>query len=339
MAITVGRFEMPNRLIKDENVSNQTYAKFIAEPFERGYGYTIGNSLRRVLLSSLEGAAITSIKIDGVSHEFSIIDGIVEDVAEIILNLKRVLFITHTRDTKKGLLKIDKKGVLTAKEIMVDNTIEIVNPDHVIATVTGADVHLTIELEISIGRGYNSAEQNKTDDQSLGVIPIDSIFSPVKAVKYTVENTRVGKITDYDKLILEIWTDGRISPHEALRQSSSILQRHLDIFVDYDDHYVEFEQQTVIEEKETDKLTKLLNIPISEIELSVRSANCILGAQIKTIRDLVTKSEPEMLKYKNFGKKSLNEIKAILQGMGLSLGMKLEGVLGLSEKNIKKEEE
>ena len=323
MAVVVGSFEMPNRLVKSDENKEKTYAKFAAEPFERGYGYTIGNSLRRILLSSIEGAAITSVKIDGVSHEFSTISGVVQDVSEIILNLKQVLFVSHSRGSRKVELKIKKKGDVVAGNITTDNTLEVLNPDHVILT-TEKEVEIRMELEIGIGRGYRSGELNKHANQPVGVIPVDSLFSPVRKVKYYVENTRVGQMTDYDKLIMEIWTDGRINPENALKQSSAILKEHLGIFVNYDETYLEFEAEESRGREEEDQLQKLLNMPISEIELSVRSANCIHNANIKTIRELVTKSEPEMLKYRNFGKKSLNEIKAILTTMGLSLGMKID---------------
>lgn len=323
MAVVVGRFEMPKRLTKEEENKEKTYAKFVAEPFEQGYGYTIGNSLRRVLLSSLEGAAVTTLKIEGVHHEFTSIPGVVEDVTEVVLNIKKLLLLSHTRNPKKIELKVKKKGVVTAGDITADNTIEILNPDLKICTLD-KETKLEIEMEIGIGRGYRPSEKNKHAGQPLGVVPVDSLFSPVRKVKYYVENTRVGQVTDYDKLILEIWTDGRMSPEEALKQSSAILKEHLGIFVNYDENYIEFEKELKAERSEKDKLEKLLSMPISEIELSVRSANCINNANIKTIGELVQKSEQEMLKYRNFGKKSLNEIKAILVSMGLALGMKLE---------------
>ncbi len=322
MSVKLGRFEMPSRLHREEENATPTYAKFIAEPFERGYGSTVGNSLRRVLLSSLEGAAITTVKIEGCLHEYATIPGVVEDVSDIILNLKKVLIKLHTRTPRTLILKVNKEGEAKASDIQVDNNVEILNPNQHIATLN-KKVSLQIEMQVGIGRGYYPSEKNKEPNQSIGVIPIDSIFTPVRKVKYFVENTRVGQITDYDKLILEIWTDGRITPEEALKQSSAIMQRHLDVFVDYDKNYVEFEKGETTQKSDEAKLEKLLSTPISEIELSVRSANCINNANIKTIGDLVGKSEPEMLKFRNFGKKSLNEIKAILTSMGLSLGMKL----------------
>jgi len=323
MAVVVGTFEMPNRLVKSDENKEKTYSKFIAEPFERGYGYSIGNSLRRVLLSSIEGASVTAIRIAGVQHEFGAIPGIIEDVTEIILNIKQILLLSHSRTPKKIELKIKKKGEIKAGDITTDNTIEILNSDHVICTAE-KEVKLEIEMEVGIGRGYRPSELNKHSGQPIGTLPIDALFSPVRKVKYSIENTRVGQVTDYDKLILEVWTDGRISPEEALKQSSAILREHLGIFVNYDENYLEFEKEEKKEEGEEDKLQKILGMPISEIELSVRSANCIHNANIKTIGELVSKSEPEMLKYRNFGKKSLNEIKAILITMGLSLGMNIE---------------
>ena len=322
MSVKLGRFEMPSRLYREEETSTPTYAKFIAEPFERGYGYTVGNSLRRVLLSSLEGAAITAVKIEGCLHEYATITGIVEDVSDMILNLKKVLIKLHTRTPRTLYLKVNKEGEAKASDIQLDSNVEILNPDLHIATLN-KKVNLQIEIQVGIGRGYCPAERNKQPNQPIGLIPIDSIFTPVKKVKYFVENTRVGQITDYDKLIVEIWTDGRITPEEALKQSSAIMQRHLDVFVDYDENYVEFERTEATQKSEEAKMEKLLATPISEIELSVRSANCINNANIKTIGDLVVKTEAEMLKFRNFGKKSLNEIKAILTSMGLSLGMKL----------------
>ena len=332
MVIRLGRFEMPRRLLKEEESATDTYSKFIAEPFERGYGYTIGNSLRRVLLSSLEGAAITSVKIGGVLHEFDTIDGMVEDVTELILNLKKVLLVSHSREEKTIELKVSKKGEVTAADISTDGTVEVVNPSHHIAQLNKV-VNLNIEMEVAVGRGYRPSERNKEEEQPIGVIPIDSIFTPVKKVSYRVEDTRVGQISEYDKLILEIWTDGRISPEDALMRAAAVLREHLTVFVDYDKQpiKIEEEEKEVQEREEEEKLERLLRMSIKEIELSVRSSNCIEAANIKTIGDLVQKTEAEMLKYKNFGKKSLNEIKAILTGMGLSLGMRLPQAVGEKE--------
>lgn len=326
MVIRMAKFEMPKRLILEEGTATDTYAKFIAEPFERGYGHTLGNALRRVLLSSLEGTAITSVKIAGVLHEFDTIEGVVEDVTEIILNLKKVLLVSHSREPKTLELKADRKGDVTVADIVTDGTVEVVNPSHHIATLN-KKLAFNASLTVEIGRGYRPAEANKKEGQPIGVIPIDSIFTPVTRVAYHVEDTRVGRITDYDKLILEIWTDGRIKPGDALIHSSSILREHLNVFVDYDKHPVKIEEQELQEKEKVEEfeLEKKLNTPITEIELSVRAANCINAAGIKTMRDLTQKTEAEMLKYRNFGKKSLTEIKLKLAEMGLSLGMNLAG--------------
>ena len=323
MLIRLGKFELPTRLIKDEESVTDTYTKFTAEPFETGYGHTIGNSLRRVLLSSIEGAAISSIKIDGVDHEFQSIDGVVEDVTDIVLNLKKVLINSHKRETIKLLIDVDKSGAVTAADIQEDANIEIVNPDQVICTLDTQRRFLA-ELEINVGRGYCPGEDNKEPDQPIGVIAIDSLFSPVKLVKYSVENTRVGQMTDFDKLILEVWTDGRINPEDALKQSASIIKHHLDIFDRVNEESIEFESEQAEVSEEQNKLRKLLNMSVNEIELSVRAANCLNNANITTVGELAMKSEQEMLKYRNFGKKSLNEIKAKLEQLGLSLGMKID---------------
>lgn len=317
---------MPKRLTKDESSATETYAKFVAEPFETGYGHTIGNSLRRVLLSSLEGAAISSIKIDGAMHEFATVDGVVEDVTDIVLNLKKVLFKMHTRETQTLLLSVNKDGAVTAGDIQLNQNVELVNPKQHICTLDKKK-KFEMELEIKIGRGFCPGDENKKPDQAIGVIAIDSLFSPVTRVKYAVENARVGQRTDYDRLILEIWTDGRISPDDALTQSSAILQHHLDVFVGYDKNAVEFEEAETKQDDEKSKLRKLLNMSVNEIELSVRAANCLNNANITTVGQLAMKTEQEMLKYRNFGKKSLNEIKEKLTALGLGLGMNIDASL------------
>jgi DNA-directed RNA polymerase subunit alpha len=319
----LGKFELPSKLTKVEDGATPTYAKFIAEPFEAGYGHTVGNSLRRVLLSSIEGAAISSIKIDGVNHEFQSIDGVVEDVTEIVLNLKKVLIVSHKRETISLTVKATKAGAVTAGDIQSDANIQVVNPDQVICTLDSKR-SFEAEIEIKTGRGYCPGEQNKKEEQPIGVIPIDSLFSPIRLVKYAVENTRVGQITDYDKLILEIWTDGRITPDDALKQSASILNHHLDVFDRVSEEAYEFESQQSEVSEEQNKLRKLLNMSVNEIELSVRAANCLNNANITTVGELAMKTEQEMLKYRNFGKKSLNEIKEKLEALGLSLGMKFD---------------
>ncbi len=323
MAKRLGKFELPKNLKKDESVSNATYAKFVAEPFETGYGHTIGNSLRRVLLSSIEGAAISSVKIDGVQHEFQSVDGVVEDVTDIVLNLKKILFKAGKRDVFKVQIDVDREGDVTAKDIQLVSDLSIVNPEQIICTLDRKR-RFCAELEVKVGRSWSSSEENKNDDQSIGVIPVDSLFSPVRLVKYSVENTRVGQMTDYDKLILEVWTDGRITPDEALKESGAILRHHLDIFNEVAGQSVEFETEGKEVSEEQNRLRKLLNMSVNEIELSVRAANCLNNANITSVGELAMKSEQEMLKYRNFGKKSLNEIKAKLEQLGLSLGMKLD---------------
>jgi len=317
---------MPKRLVKEDLTATATYARFVAEPFETGYGYTIGNSLRRVLLSSLEGAAISSIKIPGAMHEFTIVDGVVEDVTEIVLNLKKILFKAHTRDPQTLFLSVNREGAVTAADIQLNQNLELVNPDQHICTLDKKK-KLEMELEVKIGRGFLPGEENKRTNQAIGVIAIDSLFSPVTRVRYAVENARVGQRTDYDRLILEIWTDGRISPEDALTQASAILQHHLDIFVGYDKNAVEFEEIVDKQDEEKTRLKKLLNMSVNEIELSVRAANCLNNANITTVGQLAMKTEQEMLKYRNFGKKSLNEIKEKLAGLNLTLGMTFEAEL------------
>jgi DNA-directed RNA polymerase subunit alpha len=326
MPVRLGRFEMPKRLQKDDATATETYAKFVADPFETGYGHTVGNSLRRVLLSSLEGAAITSMKVDGAMHEFATIDGVVEDVTDIVLNLKKIKFKAHTRDPQTLLLSVNKEGAVTAADIQLNQNVELVNPDQHICTLDKKK-KFEMELELKIGRGFCPSDENKKPGQPIGVIAIDSLFSPVTRVRYAVEAARVGNRTDYDRLILEIWTDGRISPDDALTQASAILAHHLDVFVGYDKNAVEFEEAESKQDDEKAKLKKLLNMSVNEIELSVRAANCLNNANITTVGQLAMKTEQEMLKYRNFGKKSLNEIKDKLQALGLSLGMNFEAGL------------
>ena len=311
-------FETPKRLVCDEETVTDTYAKFIAEPFERGYGMTIGNGLRRILLSSIEGAAVTSIKIDGVLHEFSAIPGVLEDVTQIVLNVKQLVLRAHTRQVKTVIIEKDKKGPVTAADIETDDTIEVVNPELHLCTLTKAGT-FRMELEVSRGRGYVVAEKHKKDGQPIGLIPVDALFSPVSRVNFSVEDTRVGQVTDYDRLLLEIWTNGSMSPKDALLYGSNILQRHLDLFVNYGSLPEEPEDEAP--QAVSEELQEKLKTPISELELSVRSANCLREAKILTIGELVGKSPQELLKYRNFGKKSLAEIDELLQGMGLSLGM------------------
>src|SRR5213593_2896950 len=313
MPVRLGRFEMPKRLTKEDATATDTYAKFVAEPFETGYGHTIGNSVRRVLLSSLDGAM----------HEFATIEGVVEDVTDIVLNLKKVLLKAHTRDPQSLLLSANKEGEVTAADIQLNQNVELVNPTQHICTLDKKR-KFEMELEVKVGRGFLPGDENKKPNQAIGVIAIASLFSPVTRVRYAVENARVGQRTDYDRLILEIWTDGRITPDDALTQASAILQHHLDVFVGYDKNAVEFEEAEAKQDDERAKLKKLLNMSVNEIELSVRAANCLNNANITTVGQLAMKTEAEMLKYRNFGKKSLNEIKEKLAALGLSLGMNID---------------
>ncbi|HEX8310830.1 MAG TPA: DNA-directed RNA polymerase subunit alpha [Chthoniobacteraceae bacterium] len=323
MPVRLGRFEMPKSLVKDESTATPTYAKFIAEPFEAGYGHTVGNSLRRVLLSSLEGAAITAVKVNGANHEFQTLPNIVEDVTDIVLNLKKIKFKANDHEVRNLSISVNKEGAITAGDIQESAQVEVLNKDQIIC-IQDKKQKFEAELEIKVGRGFATGDENKHPDMPIGLIAIDSIFSPVTRVKYAVENTRVGQRTDYDKLLLEIWTDGRITPEEALVQSSSILKKHFEPFYGYDENAVAFDETPQAQNQENQKLKKLLNMSVNEIELSVRAANCLNNANITSVGQLAQKSEAEMLKYRNFGKKSLNEIKDKLVQLGLSLGMKFE---------------
>jgi len=323
MPIRLSRFEMPRRVQKDETTATATYTRFTAEPFEVGYARTIGNSLRRVLLSSIEGVAISSVKVGGASHEFCSLHGVSEDVTDIILNLKRVLLKSYNRNPT--ILKLQKKGAceVTAGDFAVDNSVEILNPTQHIATLD-ADGVLDLEVEIRCGRGFCPAEGNKPEEQIIGRIPIDSIFSPVSRVNFQVENTRVGQRTDYEKLVLDIWTDGRVTPDDALKTAAAVLRHHLDVFVDYSEEVLEFEESEKKVDEERDRLRRIVNMSVNEIELSVRAANCLNNANITTVGELALKTEADMLKYRNFGKKSLNEIKDKLVELGLYLGYKFD---------------
>ncbi len=316
---TLKGFEMPRQLGCDEQAYSDTYGKFVAEPFERGYGMTIGNSLRRILVSSIEGTAVTNVRINGVLHEFSTIPGVLEDTSEIILNIKNLVLRSHSTVPKEIHIHVEKKGPVTAKDIVHDNTIEVLNPNLHIATLTKS-AKFDMTLTVNRGRGYVPAERNKGEENPIGVIAVDSIFTPVRKVNLHIENTRVGQITDYDKLILEIWTNGSVTPKDALLQGSNIFQKHLDIFVNFGKP---LEEEKVVESKEDVELWEKLKMPVTELELSVRSANCLREEKIKTLEQLVRKTESEMLKYRNFGKKSLAEINVVLSELGLSLGMKL----------------
>jgi DNA-directed RNA polymerase subunit alpha len=332
MPIRLSRFEMPHRVQKDEATANNTYARFVAEPFEVGYARTIGNSLRRVLLSSIEGCAISSVKIEGVSHEFCTIPGVAEDVTDIILNLKRVLLKSFTREVSSIHLKMVGPCTVTAGDFASENAIEVLNPRQEIATLEDGAV-LEMSCEIRTGRGFCLAEANKTPEQEIGRIPIDSIFSPVTRVNFLTENTRVGQRTDYEKLVLDIWTDGRVTPDDALKTAAAVLRRHLDVFVDYTlEDALEFDDTEKKGADERERLRKLLNMSVNEIELSVRAANCLNNANISTVGELAKKTEADMLKYRNFGKKSLNEIKDKLKELGLCLGYRFDEDLLESKK-------
>ena len=332
MPIRLSRFEMPHNVQIDESTKTPTYTRFTAEPFEIGYARTIGNSLRRVLLSSIEGAAISSVKIRGVNHEFSTIKGCTEDVTDIILNLKRVLVKTVSRESQVITLKAKGPCTVYAEDFAKENNVTVLNPKQEICTLD-VDGALEMECEVKTGRGFCLAEGNKKPDQEIGRIAIDSIFSPVTRVNFLVENTRVGQRTDYEKLVLDVWTDGRIEPEEALKTAGAVLRKHLDVFVDYaGEETLEFEDNKSNDANEREKLKKLLNMSVNEIELSVRAANCLNNANISTVGELASKTEADMLKYRNFGKKSLTEIKAKLVQLGLSLGYKFDADLLESKK-------
>lgn len=295
--------------------SDENYGKFVVEPLERGYGTTLGNSLRRILLSSLPGAAVTSIKIDGILHEFSTIPGVKEDVTEIILNLKQLAVKISGEHTKRAIINAVGPKNVTAADIIGDADIEFFNTDLHIATLE-ENASLVMEINLSRGRGYISSEQNKTENTPIAVIPIDSIFTPVRKVNFTVENTRVGQVTDYDKLVLELWTDGSISPEEGVSIGAKIMQEHLNLFIELTDSTDTME---IMVEKEEDQKEKALEMTIEELELSVRSFNCLKRAAINTVEELTHRSEEDMMKVRNLGKKSLEEVKYKLEELGLGL--------------------
>ena len=310
----------PKRVEIDQEGSTSSYGKFVCEPLERGFGITIGNSLRRILLSSLQGAAIVSVKFDGVLHEFSTIPGVLEDVTDIILNLKEIRLKIIDAEDAVIHLALNKEGVAKAGDIDTHGLVEILNPDQHIATLN-KEAKIEMEMVVRLGKGYVPAERNKVKDQPIGVIAMDSVFSPIQKVNFVVTNARVGQITDYDKLTLEVWTDGSVLPEDAVAYSAKILKEQMNPFITFEEEPEPVEEE---EEEKEDKHNENLFRPVSELELSVRSANCLKNANIALIGELVQKSETEMLKTKNFGRKSLNEIKAILDEMGLSLGMKLD---------------
>jgi DNA-directed RNA polymerase subunit alpha len=315
-------FQRPKRLDFERETLTDRFGRFYAQPFERGFGTTIGNALRRVLLSSIEGAAITAVQIDGVLHEFSPIKGVVEDATDIILNLKQLPLKCHVDYTKTLTVRVDKPGAVRARDIEVDQDVEILEPEAHIATVSeGGKLHM--QLRVKRGRGYVAADRNFDEDLGIGWIPIDSVHSPVKKVNYLVEAARLGQTTDYDKLTLEVWTNGSVTPGDAVSLAAKLVRDHLNIFINLDDDEDE-EADIATEPARIGVANEHLDKSVEELELSVRSYNCLKNANIRTIRELVQKTETDMLKTKNFGRKSLNEIKEILQTMGLSLGMKLD---------------
>jgi len=323
----------PKGLEVEEETLTAIYGRFHVEPLERGFGITIGNSLRRILLSSIQGAAITAVQIKGVLHEFSTIPGVREDVTDIILNIKEILVKLHTDGPELVRLKATKAGVVKAGDIQPNPNVEILNPDHPIATLS-EDGDLEIELVVKQGKGYVPAERNREEGQAIGTIPIDALFSPIRRVNYAVTHARVGQITDYDRLTLEVWTNGSVAPGDAVGYAAKIMKDQMSVFIRFEEGETLPKPQEV---EETSKLNENLFRSVEELELSVRSANCLKNADIRFIGDLVQKTEAEMLKTKNFGRKSLNEIKEILQEMGLSLGMKLENWPPPELERVKKE--
>jgi DNA-directed RNA polymerase subunit alpha len=313
-------FQKPKRLEVDSATLTDTYGKFWAQPFERGFGTTIGNAMRRILLSALEGAAVTAVKIDGVLHEFSSIPGVVEDTTDIILNLKKVPLRVHSDHPETVLVNVEGPGTVTAGDIETNANVEILDPSVPIATLS-EEGKLSMELRLKKGRGYVSADRNFDDDLGIGFIPLDSVHSPVVKVNYFVEDARLGQTTDYDKLTLELWTSGALAPQDAIALAAKILKDHMAIFINFEEAP---EEEMDFPSSEDERLYDQMSRSVDELELSVRSYNCLKNANIKTIGDLVTKTEPDMLKTKNFGRKSLNEIKDILAEMGLSLGMSID---------------
>ena len=332
--------QLPKKLNYDKKVNTNIYGKFIAEPFERGYGHTIGNSLRRILLSSLEGAAITSVKINNVLHEFSTIPNVVEDVTTIMLNMKNVRFKLYKDSSEIIHLDVSKKGEVTAKDMILNENIEILNPEAHICTLS-ANTKLEMEIEVSKGRGYLPVEKARINraekEQSIGLILVDAIFSPVTKVSYDVESTRVGQSIDYDKLIMEIWTDGSINPADALAYSAKILKDSVTIFINFEELPVKDEEEKPVKDKSQEVMENLMGLSVNIIELSVRSINCLNRARIKTIGDLVKQPEEKLLAFKNFGKKSLNEIKKKLNELGKSKNVQL--MLGMDLPQIVKKKE
>jgi DNA-directed RNA polymerase subunit alpha len=316
-------FQRPKRLEVERETLTATFGRFHAQPFERGFGTTIGNALRRILLSSIEGAAITAVKIEGVLHEFSAIPGVVEDSTDIILNLKQIPLRVHSDHPETLTLTAEGPGTIKAGDIQLTSNVELLNPDLPVCTLS-EEGRITMELRVQRGRGYVSADRNFDEDLGIGYIPLDSVHSPVRKVNYRVEDARLGQITDYDKLILEVWTNGAVSPQDAVALAAKLLKDHMAIFINFEEAP---EEDLDFASSEDERLVDQFNRSVDELELSVRSYNCLKNANIKTIGDLVTRTEAEMLKTKNFGRKSLNEIKDILAEMGLSLGMEVPNKL------------
>jgi len=309
--------QMPKKIELDEKTASDRYGKFTIEPLERGFGLTVGNALRRVLLSSLPGAAVTAVKIDGALHEFSTLRGVLEDTTEIVLNLKQIRFNLASESVKRGLFEAKGAGAIVAGDLKVDEDVKILNPDLHVATLN-KDGELKIEVEISGGRGYVPAENQPGGDRAIGIIPIDALFSPITNTTYRVESARVGQRIDFDRLILEVWTDGSVVPTDALSTAGRILKDHFGLFVHFEEEVIAEEEEV---DKETERIRHLLQKSVDELELSVRSGNCLRAAEIKTLWELVQKTEQDMLKYRNFGRKSLKEIQDILESMGLKFGM------------------
>ena len=323
-------FQMPRSVQIDDESLRDDHGLFSVQPLERGFGSTLGNALRRVLLSSIEGAAVKAVKIEGIQHEFTVVEGVVEDVTEIVLNLKEVCLRVHGDEDKLLYVKKEGPGALTAGDLQVDADIEVMNPDLHIATLDKDGV-LDMEITVGNGRGYVLAEANKHADQPMGTIALDAAFSPIRKVHYEVDNARVGQQTDYDKLTLKVWTNSVVRPDDAVSRAARILKDHLDLFIHLEEE-VEEEPERVIDE-ETRRIAKLLNMPGEELELSVRSANCLKAARIVTIEDLVQKTENEMLKFRNFGRKSLNELTAILESYGLAFGFDVTEYQGIADRD------
>jgi DNA-directed RNA polymerase subunit alpha len=321
--------QMPKEIKMEESSMNEKYTKFIVEPLERGFGITLGHALRRTLLSSIQGTAPVALRIEGVLHEFSTISGVYEDITEIVLNIKRLRLRLNGDEPKTLALEINKKGSYSAKDIKTDGDIDIFNPDLHLVKAT-EDVKLKMEIDIGVGRSYVTAEQNKRPDAPVGTIFLDSMFSPVEKVNFTVENTRVGQRTDYDRLIMEIWTDGSLTPEDALCFSSKILKDHFQLFIKLEEELEIAEEEEV--DEETLRIRNLLKTRVDELELSVRSSNCLRAANIQTLEDLAQKTEAEMLKYRNFGRKSLTELSTILSELGLDFGMDVSKYKELEKK-------